>query len=108
VLGGAGNHINQREGARKKEKMAKVILDRMDLEPDFQDIPYSKTKFEHFNEQARALIVTAGCAQFREYDDSNHNTIYPPFKHEFGKRQSVPRGPERIFLPVLWAGLAER
>lgn len=56
----------------------KLIIDREDLKPEFQNINCSQTKFEHFTLQAQLAIREVGRAQFREYDDSNYNAIYPP------------------------------
>ena len=58
----------------------KLTLDREDLKPEYQNINCSQTRFEHFTEKAQAAIVEVGHAQFREYDGSNYNAIYPPKK----------------------------
>lgn len=56
----------------------KLTLDREDLKPEHRNINCSQTKFEYFTLQAQRAIREAGCAQFREYDGSNYNAIYPP------------------------------
>lgn len=55
----------------------KLTLDREDLKPEYQDINCSQTRFEHFTKEAQAAIAAVGRAQFREYDGSNYNAIYP-------------------------------
>ncbi len=55
----------------------KLILYRESLKPEFQNINCSQTRFEHFTEEAQAAIRAVGRAQFREYDGSNYNAIYP-------------------------------
>ena len=60
----------------------KLTLDREDLKPEYKDINCSQTKFEHFKLQAQQAIREAGRAQFREYDGSNYNAIYPPTVEE--------------------------
>jgi hypothetical protein len=55
----------------------KLTLDRLDLKPEYRNINCSKTKFEHFTIEAQRAIREVGCAQFREYDGSNYNAIYP-------------------------------
>lgn len=56
----------------------KLTLGREDLKPKFRNVSCSQTKFEHFTLQAQQAIREAGRAQFREYDGSNYNAIYPP------------------------------
>ena len=56
----------------------KLTLDREDLKPEHQNINCSQTRFEHFREEVQSAIVVVGKAQFREYDGSNYNAIYPP------------------------------
>lgn len=58
----------------------KLILDREDLKPEKVDISCSQTKFQDFAEHVQKAIVAVGKAQFREYDGSNYNAIYPPKK----------------------------
>ena len=53
-------------------------IDRDDLKPEYKDINCSRTRFEHFNETTQAAIAAVGRAQFREFDGSNYNAIYPP------------------------------
>lgn len=55
----------------------KLILDREDLKPQFIDTNCSLTAFEHFKEDVQKAIVAVGRAQFREYDGSNYNAIFP-------------------------------
>lgn len=56
----------------------KLTLDRLDLRPEFEDISFRKSKFEHFNESAQRAIVYVGRATFQAYDRSNYNAIYAP------------------------------
>ncbi len=56
----------------------KLIVDRQDLKPEHENINCSQTKFEHFKEEVQNAIVVVGYAQFREYDGSNYNAVYPP------------------------------
>ena len=56
----------------------KLILDRDDLKAEYKDVNCSQTCFEHFVIQVQQAIREAGRAQFREYDGSNYNAIYPP------------------------------
>lgn len=60
----------------------KLILDREDLKPEFQNINCSQTKFEHFTLQAQQAIREARRATFYEYDRSNYNVIYAPSLEE--------------------------
>ena len=63
----------------------KLIIDRDDLKPEHKNINCSQTRFEHFTIQAQQAIREAGKAQFREYDGSNYNAIYPPTVEEIMK-----------------------
>lgn len=56
----------------------KLMLDREDLKPKHRNINCSQTRFQHFIKDVQAAIVVVGKAQFREYDGSNYNAIYPP------------------------------
>jgi serine/threonine-protein kinase RIO1 len=56
----------------------RFTLDRDDLRPEFRDINYSQTRFEHFTDKAQRAIYMSGKATFYEYDLSNYNTIYAP------------------------------
>ena len=56
----------------------KLTIDRLDLKPEHKDINCSQTRFEHFTDETQAAIKAAGHAQFREFDGSNYNAIYPP------------------------------
>lgn len=55
----------------------KLVLDREDLRPEFEGVSCSQTKFRYFKENVQAAIIAVGHAQFREYDGSNYNAIYP-------------------------------
>lgn len=55
----------------------KLLIDREDLKPEHKDINCSQTRFQHFKENVQAAIIAVGKAQFREYDGSNYNAIYP-------------------------------
>ena len=55
----------------------KLTLDREDLKPEYQNINCSQTRFQHFKEEVQKAIIVVGKAQFREYDGSNYNAIYP-------------------------------
>ena len=56
----------------------KLTLDREDLRPERKDMNCSRIKFEHFKDDVQSAIIFAGSAQFREYDGSNYNAIFPP------------------------------
>lgn len=58
----------------------KPILDREDLLDEFKNINCSKTKIEHFKISVQHAVIAVGKAQFREYDGSNYNAIYPKFE----------------------------
>jgi hypothetical protein len=55
-----------------------LTLDRLDLSQEHIHIACSKTRFEHFSAEAQVAIKAVGRAQFREFDGSNYNAIYPP------------------------------
>lgn len=55
----------------------KLTLDREDLLDKFKDINCSQTKIEHFKVSVQHAVIAIGKAQFREYDGSNYNAIYP-------------------------------
>ena len=67
----------------------KLTLDREDLKPEHRNINCSQTKFEHFTLQVQQAIREAGRAQFREYDGSNYNAIYPPTVDEVIRGNAV-------------------
>jgi hypothetical protein len=59
----------------------KVLLTREDLKPEHENIPFSASKFKHFNKDAQAAIVIAGEALFVHDTERIHylyNKIYPP------------------------------
>lgn len=56
----------------------KLTLDRMDLLPEYEQLSTSKTKFEHFNDEAKTAIIAVGKAIFQSYDRELYNAIYAP------------------------------
>jgi len=59
----------------------RLELDRLDLLPEFSDLPCSQIKHEHFNRSAYNSIVAVlncdgGRATFWEYDRRNYNAIF--------------------------------
>lgn len=55
-----------------------LLLYRHDLLPEYRSRNCSQIAFENFKKEVQKAIVTAGKAQFREYDNSNYNAVYPP------------------------------
>lgn len=54
-------------------------LHREDLKPEHKDISCSKTRFEHFNEEAQQAILAAGRGVFRDDDRwRSYNAILKP------------------------------
>lgn len=60
------------------EKRMRLILDRLDLKPEFERVNCSQTRFEHFDEKAQQAILAVGHATFQEFDSSNYNRIFAP------------------------------
>lgn len=53
----------------------KLIVDRLDLLPEHEEINCSQVALKHFKPDVRQAINAAGGATFREFDDSSYNRI---------------------------------